>query len=86
MRKPVFAHAQTVKMCRRAHFRHDRYCRSEEVINRGAVPKILILPMTTAEVGQPPSVDPVECGQKTKNPKGAILLYSSKTEWLVALA
>ena len=41
-------------------------------------------PITTAEVGQPPSVDPVGCGLLYPR-KGPSSLHSSKTEWSVAL-
>ena len=41
-------------------------------------------PISTAEVGQPPSVDPVACGLLYPR-KGPSSLHSSKTEWSVAL-
>ena len=42
--------------------------------------------LTTAEVGQPPTSDPVECELKNqKIQKGPSSLHSSKTEWSVAL-
>ena len=56
-----------------------------EVIKRGAFLKF-VSSLTTAEVGQPPTSDPVECELKNqKIQKGPSSLHSSKTEWSVAL-
>ena len=55
------------------------------VIKRGAFLKF-VSSLTTAEVGQSPTSDPVECELKNqKIQKGPSSLHSSKTEWLVAL-
>ena len=55
------------------------------VIKRGAFLKF-VSSLTTAEVGQPPTSDPVECELKNqKIQKGPSSLHSSKTEWSVAL-